>query len=138
MVAKCATYQCHKGENTLLPRFLEPFPIPTRIWTYILMDFIDGLPKSRGKTLIFVVVDWISKYSHFCALSHPYTASSMAQIFMDQIFRLHGIPSSIVLDRKTTFTSHFWTELFRLTGTKLKMSLGYHPQIDGQTEVTNK
>ena len=57
---------------------------------------------------------------------------------MDHIFRLHGIPSSIVLDRDATFTSHFWIELFHLTGTKLKMSLGYHPQIDGQPEVTNK
>ena len=66
------------------------------------------------------------------------TTSSVAQIFMDQIFRLHGIPSSIVSDRDATFTSHFWTELFRLTGTKLKMSSGYHPQTHGQIEVTNK
>ena len=101
------------------------------------MDFIEGLPKSGGKTVILVVVDRLSKYSHFCALSHPYTAS-VAQIFMDQRFCLHGISSSIVLDRDATFTSHFWTELFRLTGTKLKKSLGYYPQTDGQTEVTNK
>ena len=88
--------------------------------------------------MILVVVDHLSKYSHFCALSHPYTASSVAQIFLDQIFRLHGLPSSIVSDRDATFTSHFWTELFHHTGTKLNMSLGYHPQTDGQTEIINK
>ena len=138
MVFECDTCQCHKGETTLLPDMLKPFPIPRRIWTYISMDFIEGIPKSGGKTVILVVVDRLSKYSHFCALNHPYTASSVAQIFMDQIFRLHGIPSSIVSDRDATFRSHFWTELFHLTGTKLKMSSGYHPQIDGQTKVTNK
>lgn len=138
MVAECDTCQRHKGETTLLPGLLEPLPIPTRIWTDISMDFIEGLPKSGGKTVILVVVDRLSKYSHFCALSHPYTASSVAQIFMDQIFRLHGLPSSIVSDRDATFTSHFWTELFQKTGTKLKMSSGYHPQTDGQTEIVNK
>ena len=102
------------------------------------MDLIKGLPKYGGKTVILVVVDQLSKYSNFCALSHPYTASLVTQIFMDQIFRLHGIPSSIVSDRDATITSHFWTELFRFTRTKLKMSSGYHPQTDGQTEVTNK
>ena len=138
MVVECDTFQCLKGEMTLLHRFLEPFPIPTRILIDISMDFIDRLPKSKGKTLILVVVDRLSKYSHFCALIHPYTASSVAQIFMDQIFRLHGIPSSIVSNHDATFTSHFWTELVCLTGTKLKMSLGCHPQTDGQIEVTNK
>ena len=131
MVVDCDTFQCHKGETTLLHNLLEPLPIPTRIWIDISMDFIDGIPKSGGKTIILVVVDQLSKYSHFCALSHPYTASLVAQIFMDQIFCLHGIPSSIVSDCDATFTCHFWTELFRLIGTKLKMSLGYHPQTDG-------
>ena len=131
MVVECDTYQRNKGETTPLPGLLEPLPIPPQIWTDISMDFIDGLPTSGGKTVILVVVHCLSKYRHFCALSHPYTASSIAQIFLDQIFRLHGIPSSIVSDRDATFTSHFWTELFHPTGTKLKLRSGYHPQIDG-------
>ena len=131
MVSTFAPCQCHQGETTLLSGLLEPLPIPTRIWTYILMDFIQGIPKYGGKTIILVVVDHISKYNHFCALSPPYTTSSIAQIFMDKIFLLHGIPSSIVSGRDATFTSHFWTELFHLIGIELNMSLGYHPQIDG-------
>ena len=102
------------------------------------MDFIEGILKYGGKTIVLVVVDHLSKYSHFFALIHPHTASSVAQIFMDQIFRIHGIPSSIVSDCDATFTSNFWTKLFRLTGTKLNMSSGYHPQTDCQIEVINK
>ena len=102
------------------------------------MDFIQGIPKYGGNTIILVVVDRLYKYSHFCALNHPYTAYSVTQFFLDHIFLLHGIPSSIVSDCDTTLTSHFWTELFLLTNTKLNMSSGYHPQIDGQTEVINK
>ena len=138
MVVEGDTCQRNEGETTPLPGLLEPFPIPPQIWTDISMDFIDGLPKSGGKTMILVVVHRLSKYRHFCALSHPYTASSIAQFFLDQIFRLHGMPSSIVSPRDATFTSHFWTELFHRPGTKLKMRSGYHPQTDGQTEIINK
>ena len=129
---KCAPFQHHKGETTLLPWLLEPFPIPTRIWAYISMDFIQGIPKYGGKTIILVMVDRLSKYHHFCALGPPYTTSSIAQIFLDKIFPLHGIHSSIVSDRNTTFTSHF-----RLTDTKLHMSSVSHPPIDGSTTVVN-
>ena len=117
IVSECAPCECHQGETTLLFGLLEPLPIPTRIWTYISMDFIQGLPKYGGKTVILVVVDRLSKYHHFCALSPPYTTSSIAQIFMDKIFLLHGIPSSIVSDRDANFTHPFWTELFHLTST---------------------
>ena len=138
MVRECDPFQCQKGETTLLPGLLEPLPIPTRIWIDISMDFIEVLPKSGDKTIILVVVDQLSKYSQFCALSHPYTTSSVTQIFMDHVFRLHGIPFSIVSDHGANFTSHFWIELFHHTGTKLKRISRYHPQIDGQTEVINK
>ena len=72
MVVECDTFQRHKGEMTLLPEMLDPLSIPTRIWTNISMDFIEGLPKYGGKAVILAVVDRLSKYSHFCALSHPY------------------------------------------------------------------
>ena len=102
------------------------------------MDFIVGLPKVGNKVVIVVVVDWLSKYAHFCALLHQFTSAMVAQLFIDQIFKLHGMPTSIVSDRDPTFTSKFWQELFKLQGTQLKMSTSYHPQTDGKIEAVNK
>jgi hypothetical protein len=102
------------------------------------MDFITGLSKSGNKSVIMVVVDRLSKYAHLCALQHPYTASTVAQIFMDQVFKIHGMLHSIVSDRDPTFTSNFWQELFKLQGTQFHLSTSYHPQIYGQTKVVKK
>lgn len=102
------------------------------------MDLIEGLPHSFGKNTIFVVVDRLSKYAHFIAISHPYTAMDFAQIFMDNIYKLHGMPQTIVCDRNPVFTSTFWKGLFLHQGTKFNMSSSYHPQTDGQTEVVNR
>ena len=88
--------------------------------------------------MVLTVVDHFSKYAHFIALGHPYSATSVAQAFFDQIVRLHGLPCSIVSDRDPVFTSAFWTELFRLSGVTLRLSSAFHPQTDGQSEVTNR
>jgi hypothetical protein len=117
---------------------LQPLSIPPAIWKDISMDFITGLPKSGNKVVIIVVVDRLSKYSHLCALQHPFTTSMVAQLFMDHVLKLHGMPCSIVSDHDPTFTSNFWQELFKLQGTQLHLSTTYHPQTDGQTEVVNK
>lgn len=137
-VAECDVCQCHKGETVNTPGTLQPLPIPASIWTEVSMDFITGLPKSGNKSVIMVVVDRLSKYAHFCALPQPFTPTLVAQTFMDQIFKLHGMPTSIVSDRDPIFTSNFWQELFRIQGTQLKLSTSYHPQTDGQTEAVNK
>jgi hypothetical protein len=90
-----------------------------------------------GNKTVIMVTHHLSKYVHFCALQHPFT-SLFSQVFPDQIFKLHGLPTSIVLDWDPTFIIKFWQELFKLPSTQLKLSIAYHPQIDGQTKVVNK
>jgi hypothetical protein len=91
------------------------------------LDFIEALPRVRGKSVILTVVDRFSKYCHFIPLAHPYSAESVAQVFFAEIVRLHSVPQSMVSDRDTVFTSAFWRELMRLVGTKLHMTTVFHP-----------
>lgn len=76
------------------------------------MDFIEGLPRVHNKSVILTVVDRLSKFAHFIPLGHPYTATSVAQAFFDEIVRLHDLPASIVSDRDVIFTSNLWKDLF--------------------------
>jgi transposase InsO family protein len=99
---------------------------------------VEGLPLSNGYNCILVVVDLFSKYSHFVALKHPFTALSVAKLFMKHIYRLHGLPTAIMSDRDRIFTSQLWRELFALAGVELRISFAYHPQSDGQTERVNQ
>jgi hypothetical protein len=113
-VTECEVCQRNKGETIKSPGSLQPLPIPASMWTDISVDFIVGLPKAGNKSVVMVVVDRLSKYAHFCALPHPFTLALVAQVFLDQIFKLHGMPTSIVSDHDPTFTSTFWQELFKL------------------------
>ncbi|GJU50752.1 pentatricopeptide repeat-containing protein, partial [Tanacetum coccineum] len=88
-----------KPDLSAYPGLLQPLPIPERIWAEVSMDFIKKLPNSQGKTIIMVTVDMLSKYAHFMPLSHPFNASQVAQVFLDGVYRLHGLPESIVSDR---------------------------------------
>jgi hypothetical protein len=81
----------------------------------------------HGKSVILTVVDRFSKYAHFIALSHPYTATSVARAFFEGIVRLHGFLNSIVSARDPVFTSNLWHDLFKLAGVKLRLSMAFHP-----------
>ena len=130
--------QQNKSKNIHSVGLLHPLPIPTKVCTDISLNFIKGLPNSKGYSVIMVVVDRLSKYAHFIPISHLYTASKIAQVFLANIFKLHGLPDFIVTDSDPTFTSTFWKELYKMQGTTLKFSSAYHPQMHGQTEIVNK
>ncbi|KAF0900298.1 hypothetical protein E2562_030465 [Oryza meyeriana var. granulata] len=115
-----------------------PLPVPQAVWTDIGLDFVEALPRVGGKSVILTVVDRFSKYCHFIALAHPYSAESVARAFFTDIVRLHGVPQSMVSDRDPVFTSTFWRELMWLMGTRLHLSTAFHPQSDGQTEAANR
>lgn len=102
------------------------------------LDFIEGLPKSGKNDTILVVIDKFTKYAHFLALAHPYIVVTVAQLYFNNIYKLHGLPSAIVSDRDRVFTSALWKELFALSDTKLLMSSSYHPHTNGQTERLNQ
>lgn len=87
---ECEVCQRYKPKNVAYPGYIQPLPIPHTIFSKVSMDFIVVLPKSKGKQILMVVVDKPSKYAHFVALSHPYIAQSVAQTFIDCIYKLHG------------------------------------------------
>jgi hypothetical protein len=137
-VAECLVCQQNNVETIKTPGLLQPLAIPSQCWEEVSMDFITRLPKSEGKSVIMVIVDRLTKYTHFCALSHPLKSSIVATALMETVQKLHGSSKIIVSDRDPIFTGHFWTELFSCLGTQLAHSSSYHPQSDGQTEIVNK
>jgi hypothetical protein len=103
------------------------------------MDFIIGLPTStKKKDAIMVVVDKLSKSAHFIPVKLTCKAIDITNVFMKEIFRLHGMPKEIVSDRDTKFSSNFWKYLMVGLETKLLFIIAYHPQTDGQTERVNQ
>jgi hypothetical protein len=137
-VSICPVCQISKTERVHYPGLLDPLHIPNTKWSELSMDFLEGLPKSKGKNVILVVVDRLTKYAHFLPLAHPYNAQQVAKLFMDNIFKLHGPPKVIVSDRDTVFTSKFWQELFSTLQIQLSLSTAHHPESDGQTERVNQ
>lgn len=137
-VKACDTCNRNKPEHVSSPGLLQPIAVPGNAWEVISMDFVEGLPKSKGKDVILVIVDKLTKYCHLIPLTHPYTAAKVAQEVLHQVVKLHGAPSAIISDRDPIFVSKFWQELFNVMGTKIKLSTAYHPQTDGQTERVNQ
>jgi hypothetical protein len=136
-IRACTLCQRHKSEHLHPTGLLHPLEVPSSVWSNIALDFIKGFPRVNGKTVILTVVGQFSKYAHFVPLGHPYTTTTVAKAFFDNIVQLHDMPTSMVSDRDPVFTGHFWQELFKLFETQLHFSSAFHPQSDGQSEATN-
>ncbi|KAL0540150.1 hypothetical protein IC582_024380 [Cucumis melo] len=131
-VSRCLVCQQVKAPRQKPAGLLQPLSIPEWKWENVSMDFITGLPRTlRGFTVIWVVVDRLTKSAHFVPGKSTYTASKWAQLYMSEIVRLHGVPVSIVSDRDARFTSKFWKGLQTAMGTRLDFSTTFHPQTDG-------
>jgi len=98
-VKSCSICQQAKVEHVRLPGLLDPLPVPSQPWTVVSLDFIEGLPQSNGYNTILVVVDKFTKYGHFIPLAHPYTALQVAQLYLANIYKLHGLPQTIISDK---------------------------------------
>jgi hypothetical protein len=137
-VRSCDSCQRMKGARTN-KGLLHSLPVPGRAWESVSMDWMVSLPEtSSGNSSILVVVDRLTKMVHLIPCKGSVTAPDTAKQFVQHVWRLHGLPTTIVSDRDRKFTGAFWQELCRLVGTQQRMSTAYHPQTDGQTERTNR
>nr|GFB02700.1 retrotransposon protein, putative, Ty3-gypsy subclass [Tanacetum cinerariifolium] len=126
-----------KIEHQRASGLLQPLDIPVWKWDEISMDFVTGLPRTqRRHDAIWVIVDYLTKSAYFLPIRKDYSLSRLAEIFQQEIIRLHGTPSAIVSDRDPRFVSRFWKGLQKAWGTRLKFSTNFHPQTDGQSERT--
>ena len=127
-VAKCDICRRIKAEHQRPAGLLKPLDIPVWTWDDISMDFIVGLPRTqKGHDAIWVIVDRLTKVAHFIPVKTTFTVSELAELYIDNILKLHGAPRSIVLDRGPQFTAKFWQSLHKSIGTNLEYSSAYHP-----------
>ncbi|KAI3813749.1 hypothetical protein L1987_18481 [Smallanthus sonchifolius] len=136
-VNKCLTCSLVKAEHQKPCGKMQPLPIREWKWEEITMDFITKLPRTaKGNDTIWVIVDRLTKSSHFLPIRETSSSERLAEIFIKEVVSRHGMPLSIVSDRDTRFTSRFWKKFNEAMGTRLNISTAYHPQTDGQSEMT--
>ncbi|KAD4385756.1 hypothetical protein E3N88_25925 [Mikania micrantha] len=136
-VAKCLTCSQVKAEHQKPSGMLQQLELPVWKWEMITVDFITKLPRtSHGNDRIWVIVDRLTKSAHFLAMKETYSMDRLAQLYVNEIVSLHGMPLSIVSDRDSHFTSRFWQSFQKALGTRLNFNTAYHPQTDGQSERT--
>ena len=134
-VTKCLVCQRVKAEHQIPSGLLQSIRIPGWKWDRITMDFVVGLPLTgRKHDSVWVVVDRLTKSAHFLSVRTDYSLDKLAELYIKEIVRLHGIPISIISERDPRFTSRFWGKLQEALGTRLNFSTAFQPQTDGQSE----
>jgi len=132
--------QCQRIKNrTEMPaEKLRPNEVPERLWQYISVDFIMKLPLFKGYDSILVVCDRFSKMSHFMVITEKIMVERLVRLFRDNMWKLHGLLKSVILDRGPQFVTRLIRELNKMLGIETKLSTAYHPQTDRQTEWINQ
>jgi len=134
----CDTCQRYKNQSEAPAGKLMPNTISEKPWSHILADFITKLPLAQGYDAILVVCNCFSKMAHFIATMEKTSAEELAKLFWDHVWKLHGLPESIISDRGVQFVAGMIKELNNLLGIQTKLSTAYHPQTDGQMERINQ
>jgi len=137
-VEGCDTCQQNKNHTEQPAGKLMPNSIPEKPWIHILADFITKLPLAQGYDSILVVVDRLTKMVHFIPTMEKTSAEGLARLFRDNVWKLHGLPKSIISDKGPQFTAGLMRELNKMLGIKSKLLTAFHPQTDGQTERLNQ
>ena len=137
-VEGCDLCQKMKNRTEELAGKLKLSEVPQKTWSHLTVDFITKLPVVAGKDAILVVYDRLSKMTHFVATTEETSAKGLARLFRDNVWKLHGLPESMVLDRGPQFVAELTKELNRMLGIKMKLLTAFHPQMDGQTEWMNQ
>ncbi len=137
-VISCPVCTQSKSSNSPPAGLLRPLPSPSHPWSHIALDFVTGLPPSAGNSVVLTVVDRFSKTARFIPLPKLPAAKETALAVFDHVFRVHGLPTDIVLDRGPQFVSQFWREFCRQIGATVSLSSGFHPQTNGQAERVNQ
>jgi len=137
-VRSCDECQHNKSPRHARWELLQPLEMPYAAWNSISTNFITQLPESQGYTQIMIVVDRFTKMAHFIGLPTNATAKDVANIFLREVWKLHGLSTEIISDMDAKFSGEFWESICKWLGIKRTMSTAYHPQTEGQTEPTNQ
>ena len=135
---RCDLCQRMKNRTEEVVGKLKLREVSEKLWIYLMVDFITKLPVVAGKDAILVVCDRLSKMTHFVATIERTLAEELARLFKDNVWKLHGLPESVVLDRGPQFAAELTKELNKMLGIEMRLSTAFHPQTDGQMEQINQ
>ena len=137
-VEECDIYQRMKNRTEALAGKLKLNEVPEKPWTHLMVDFIMKLPLVAGKDAILVVCNRLSKMMYFVATIEGTLVKGLVRLFRDNVWKLYGLPESVILDKGPQFAVEMTKELNKMLEIKTKLSTSFHPQIDGQTERMNQ
>ena len=136
-VRRCFTCQQVKAEHQKPTGLLQPLEVAEWKWEHVTMDFVTHLPRTQQKhDAVWVIMDRITKSTHFLVVRMTFSLERFCRLYIREIVWLHRVHVSIVSDRNSRFTAHFWKSFQKAMGTRLTMSTAFHPQTDGQSERT--